>query len=46
MDEKNKVHNPRNRVVKCVGKKAQDGKCVESLQKQTMGITFNLQNSQ
>ena len=46
MDEKNKVHNLRNRVVKCVGKKAQDGKCVESLQKQTMGINFNLQNSQ
>ena len=47
MNEKNRIHNPRKKVIRCIGNKVQDEKkCVESLQKQTVGVTFNLQNSQ
>ena len=30
----------------CVSAKAQEEKCVESLQKKTMGVIFHIQNSQ
>lgn len=45
MNEKNRIHIPLKKVVKCAGDKAQDKKYIESLQKQTMEVTFNLQNS-
>ena len=45
MNEKNRIHIPLKKVVKCAGDKAQDKKCIKSLQKQTMKVTFNLQNS-
>ena len=36
--KKNWIHTSLKQVVKCIGSKAQDNKCVESLQEQTMGI--------
>lgn len=32
------------KAMKCVGRKAQNEKCLKSLQKQLIGITINLQN--
>ena len=47
IQKREKQYRPSSKqVVKCVVAKAQDGKYVESLQKQTMGVTFNPQNSQ
>ena len=46
MKGKKRIDSPRKKVVKCVGDRAHEEKCVESLKKQTMGVTFNLQNSQ
>ena len=45
MNEKNRIHILLKKVVKCAGDKAQDKKYIKSLQKQTMEVTFNLQNS-
>ena len=42
MNERNWIH-PSKKLVKCIGYKAQDKKHVESLHKQTTGITFNFQ---
>ena len=36
--KKNWIHTSLKQVVKCIGSKAQDNKCVESLREQTMGI--------
>ena len=46
MNESKRIDNPRVKIVKCVGAKTRDGKSVERLQKQTMGVIFNTQNSQ
>ena len=43
--KKKKIENLQIKIVKCVGAKAQREKCVGTLQKQTMGIIFNIQNS-
>lgn len=37
-EKKNWIHTSLKQVVKCIGSKAQDNKCVESLQEKTMGI--------
>ena len=46
MNESKKIDNPRVKIVKCVGAKTRDEKSVERLQKQTMSVIFNTQNSQ
>ena len=46
MNENKRIDNPQIKIVKCVGAKAQDEKCIKTLQKQTMGVIFNMQNSQ
>ena len=46
MNENKRIDNPLIKIVKCVGAKAQDEKCVETIQKQTIGVIFNIQNSQ
>ena len=46
MNESKRIDNPRVKIVKCVGAKTRDEKSVERLQKQTMGVIFNTQNSQ
>ena len=38
MNENKRVDNPQIKIVKCVGAKAQDKKCIETLQKQTIGV--------
>ena len=45
MNENKRIDNPRIQIVKCVGALKMKT-CVESLQKQTMGLIFNIQNSQ
>ena len=46
MNENKRIDNPQIKIVKCVGAKVQDEKCIKTLQKQTMGVIFNMQNSQ
>ena len=46
MNESKRIDNPRVKIVKRVGAKTRDEKSVERLQKQTMGVIFNTQNSQ
>ena len=46
MNENNRIDNPQIKIVKYFGLKAQDEKCVETSQKQTMDVIFNKQNSQ
>ena len=46
MNESKRIDNPRVKIVKCVGAKTRDEKSVERLQKQTMSVIFNTQNSQ
>ena len=46
MNENKRIDNPQIKIAKCVGAKAQREKCVGTLQKQTMGIIFNIQNFQ
>ena len=38
MNEQDRICNRWKKVVECLDDKAQDEKCIESLQKQTMGI--------
>ena len=38
MNENKRVDNPEIKIVKSVGAKAQDKKCIETLQKQTIGV--------
>ena len=38
MNENKRVDNPQIKIVKCVGAKAQDKKCIETLQKQKIGV--------
>ena len=45
MNESKRIDNPRLQIAKCVGS-LEMKTCVESLQKQTMGLIFNKQNSQ
>ena len=45
MNENKRIDNPRIQIVKCVGALKMKT-CVESLQKQTMGLIFNIQNFQ
>ena len=45
MNESKRIDNPRLQIAKCVGL-LEMKTCVESLQKQTMGLIFNKQNSQ
>ena len=42
MIENKRIDNPRIKIVKCVSAKAQDEKCVETLQKQTRSVIFNI----
>ena len=42
MNENQRIDNPRTKIVKRVGAKAQD----ETLHKQIMGVIFKMQNSQ
>ena len=44
MNENKRIDNLQIKIVNCVGAKAQHEKCVGTLQKQTMGIIFNIQN--
>ena len=46
MNENKRIDNPQIKIAKCVGAKAQREKCVGTLQKQTMGIIFSIQNFQ
>ena len=46
MNENKIIDNPRIKIAKCVGAKAQDEKYVETLLKQRMGVIFDTQNSQ
>ena len=45
MNENKGIENPRIKIGKYVGAKAQDKTCVETIQKRTMGLIFNIQNS-
>ena len=45
MNENKGIDNPRIKIGKYVGAKAQDKTCVETIQKRTMGLIFNIQNS-
>ena len=45
-EKKHRIYISLRKVIKCVDDKAWDEKCVGSLQKQTMGVIFSLQNSQ
>ena len=42
MIENKRIDNPRIKIVKCVSAKTQDEKCVETLQKQTRSVIFNI----
>ena len=44
MNENKRIENPHIKIGKCVGALKMNT-CVESLQKQTMGLLFNRQNS-
>ena len=44
MNENKRIDNLQIKIVNCVGAKAQHEKCFGTLQKQTMGIIFNIQN--
>ena len=44
MNENKRIDNPWIKIVECVGALKMKT-CVESLQKQTMGLVFNKQNS-
>ena len=46
MNENKRIDNSQIKIAKCVGAKAQREKCVGTLQKQTMGIIFSIQNFQ
>ena len=46
MNENKRIDNPQIKIAKCVGAKAQREKCVGTLQKQTLGIIFSIQNFQ
>ena len=45
MNENKRIDDPRMKIVKCVGPLKMKT-CVESLQKQTIGLIFNIQSSQ
>ena len=45
MNENKRIDNPRIKIGKCVGVRAQQKKCVETIQNQEMGVSFNTQNS-
>ena len=45
MNENKRIDNPRIKIGKCVGVRAQSKKCVETIQNQEMGVSFNTQNS-
>ena len=42
MNENKRINNPWITTEQCVGAKAQMEKCVETLQKQTMDVIFNI----
>ena len=46
MNENKRITSPWIKIVKSVGAKALDEKCVETIQNQMMGVVFNTQNSQ
>ena len=46
MNENKRIANPWIKIVKSIGTEAQDEKCVETIQNQTMGAIFNTQNPQ
>ena len=46
MNENKRIASPGIKIVKSVGDKALDEKCVETIQSQTMCVIFNTQNSQ
>ena len=46
MNENKTIANPWIKIVKSIGTEAQDEKCVETIQNQTMGAIFNTQNPQ
>ena len=46
MNENKRIASPWIKIVKRVGAKALDEKCVETIQNQIMGVIFNTQNSQ
>ena len=46
MSENKSIDNPQIRIINYIGARAQDENCVETLWKQTMGVVFNIQNSQ
>ena len=46
MNENKRIASPWIKIVKSVGAKALDEKCVETIQNQMMGVVFNTQNSQ
>ena len=47
MNENKRIDNLRIKIAKCLGAKAYDEKKgVETLQKQLIGVIFNIQNSQ
>ena len=46
MNGNKRIASPWIKIVKSVGAKALDEKCVETTQNQTMGVIFNTQNSQ
>ena len=46
MNENKRIASPWIKIVKSIGTEAQDEKCVETIQNQTMGVIFNTQNPQ
>ena len=46
MNENKRIASPWIKIVKSVGDKALDEKCVETIQNPMMGVVFNTQNSQ
>ena len=46
MNENKRIASPWIKIVKSVGDKALDEKCIETIQSQTMCVIFNTQNSQ
>ena len=45
MDENKRIDNLQIKIIEGVGAEAKHEKCVGTLQKQTLGIIFNMQNS-
>ena len=46
MNENKRIYNSRIKIVECVGaKRLNMKKCIGTLQKQTIGMIFNIQNS-